>query len=135
MLSFPLHMRILMVENERVIASQTAKLLLGWGHDIIYCGNDGRKLLEITSRHPPDLILTGFYLKGRMKGVELVERLWARWDVPVVVISGVAYADLPEAWNSRPRLFFLAKPFLPSQLHLIIEKALPQANPGSNSSG
>ena len=122
-------MRILLVENQRVIARQTTKLLRDWGHDIVYCGHEGSTLLGQVDHHPPDLILTGFYLRGSMQAVELVERLWTRWDIPVVVLSGADPTALPAAWHHKPGLFFLSKPFLPTQLYDIIEEALHTPSP------
>ena len=119
---FSLPMHILVVEHKRVIASQVTKLLVAWGHEITYCGHDGHQVLDLVERRPPDLLLTGLYLKGSMPGLELIDRLWARWDIPVVVLSGTDPGDLPAAWRDRPGLFFLAKPFLPSQLYGIIEE-------------
>jgi len=116
-------LRILLAENERVIASQTTRLLRDWGHEITYCGHDGHKVLAAVAHHPPDLILTGFRLKGSMKGIELVSRLWARWDIPVVLVSGVAVEEVPAAWRDRAGLYFLSKPFISSQLHSILQQA------------
>ncbi|MCB0851091.1 MAG: response regulator [Bacteroidetes bacterium] len=121
--------RILAVEHKQVLATHITRLLVGRGHEITYCGNDGHKVLEMVSHNPPDLILTSLYLKGPMNGIELIDRLWVRWEIPVVVISGPDPSDLPAAWQDRPEFFFLGKPFLPGQLCDIIEKALQQANP------
>lgn len=121
-------LRIIIAENERVIARQISNLLLDWGHEIIYCGNDGWSVLEKVSFHPPDLILTGLYLKGEMDGMELSARLRARWDIPVILVSGAYSKDLPEDWTPEEGLFFLAKPFLPAQLRTIIRAALHQSS-------
>lgn len=123
-------LRILLAENQRVIASQAISLLRGWGHEITYCGHDGHKVLAAVSHRPPDLILTGFRLKGSMQGIELVSRLQARWDIPVVVVSGVTFEELPAAWRDRAGLYFLSKPFVSSQLHAIIQQA--SNNPPTN---
>lgn len=119
-------LRIILAENERVIARQITSLLLGWGHEIIYCGNDGWSVLEKVSYHPPDLILTGLYLKGGMNGIELSARLRVRWDIPIVIVSGACSKDILEGWKPEEGLFFLAKPFLPNQLRTIILAALQQ---------
>ena len=120
--------RILITEPKRVIASHLTKLLRGWGHEVIYCGHDGGKLLAQVAHHPPDLILTGFHLQGSMNSFEMLSRLWARWDIPVVLLSGAVPIDLPPAWQQQASLFFLAKPFLPYQLHLVIEEVKARAH-------
>lgn len=127
-----------MVEHQRLIACQTTRLLHSWGYEILYCGNDGQRLLREVAHRPPDLVMTGIHLQGPMNGIEMLSRLWIRWQIPVVVLSGLAVEDLPKAWQRRPGLFFLAKPFLPSQLHLIINSALdygrlPAVGPGQAS--
>ncbi|MEM9986209.1 MAG: response regulator [Bacteroidota bacterium] len=116
-------MRILIVENEHVIASHVTRLLLTWGHDIIYYGHDGHQLLAEVDHHPPDLILTGLFLKGPIQGLELIERLRTRWHIPVVILSGATVSDLPSGWQDKPVTFFLAKPFLPHQLRAVIARS------------
>lgn len=111
-----------------MIARQITTLLLDWGHEIMYCGNDGWSVLEKVSYHPPDLILTGLYLKGEMNGIELSARLRARWEIPIILVSGACSEDLPDDWTPEEGLFFLAKPFLPTQLRTIIRAALHQSS-------
>ncbi|MDP5169396.1 MAG: response regulator, partial [Bacteroidia bacterium] len=112
-----------MAENERVIATQIAQHLSDWGHETTHCQHDGWALLEAVNYNPPDLILINLRLKGSMSGVELAYRLRARWNIPIVVVSGTSLEDLPQGWLNSDGLFFLPKPFLPFQLRELVEAA------------
>lgn len=117
-------MRILIVEDEEAIAWQIRRLLGDWGHEVAGSVGSGLLALEHVQRHPPDLILINLHLAGDMDGVELTGRLQARWDIPIVMVSGSDPEELPEELLGRPGLMFLAKPFLPFQLREIIGAAL-----------
>jgi PAS domain S-box-containing protein len=72
----------------------------------------------------PDLVLMDIVLKGRMSGVEAVERIHSRCNIPVVYVT--AYADettIRRAKATEPYGYIL-KPFDARELQTAIEIAL-----------
>src|SRR4051794_19881721 len=81
--------RILVVDDDRSLASLLHLLLSSEGHDVAMV-HDGREALESIRRDPPDLVLTDLDMPG-VDGHELCRRL--REDpatrlLPIVMITG-----------------------------------------------
>lgn len=89
-------MRILCVDDDRLVLGLTAELLRGMGHDVIEA-RSGRAATEALSETTPiDLMITDIHMPGGLGGIELAEyarRL--RPDLRVVYFSG-SVPEMPE---------------------------------------
>ncbi len=104
--------RILVVDDDALIAMNTVDLVEDLGHIAIEA-NSGRKALEIlSSSEPIDAMITDFAMPG-MNGMELAGKARElRPELPILLASG--YAELPAGTNLQlPRL---GKPFLQADL-------------------
>lgn len=118
--------RILVVEDEAIVAEDISQRLRRMGYQTIgpvNAGEDGMLLAEQTR---PDLVLMDIMLKGRMDGVETAELISQRLDLPVVFLT--AHGD--PATFSRAKMTvprgYLLKPFSEADLHRAVEIALTQ---------
>jgi signal transduction histidine kinase/ActR/RegA family two-component response regulator len=108
---------ILVVEDEEATRAVVSRLLVAQGHEVIEA-EQGQRALEILSRRASsiDLVLSDVMMPG-MSGVELAERVEARWmDLPVALMSGYAEQTVtarPDGRGNRP---ILQKPFSPERL-------------------
>jgi len=115
--------KILIVENERIIAEDLKRILLGFGYDVIEMAATGLNAINIAQTMKPDLILMDIILEGTMDGVEAAEQIRDKCDIPVVYLT--AYADkktLEIAKVSGP-FGYLIKPFEEKELYATIEMA------------
>ncbi|HLT77442.1 MAG TPA: response regulator [Ferrovibrio sp.] len=102
--------RILVVEDESLVAVTLCDALQDHGHEVLHAVNGGAALAAME-KQVPDLIVTD-YRMPRLNGAELVDavRQDPRWrDVPVLMVSG--YQDPQEGGSRRPGEAFLQKPF------------------------
>lgn len=102
--------RILVVEDEALVAMTLCEILQDQGHEVLHAVNGGAALAALELQ-VPDLILTD-YRMPRLNGAELVEAVRgnARWrDVPVLMVS--AYPAPSAAANPNPGEAFIQKPF------------------------
>jgi PAS domain S-box-containing protein len=116
--------RILIVEDEPIIAQATAHLLRNLGYEVTATVADGEEALERAGECLPDLVLMDIELEGCIDGIETAIRLRSSLDVPVVFLS--AYGDqerLDRAKIAEP-MGFLVKPFDGTELHATIAVAL-----------
>ncbi len=116
--------RILIVEDELVIAKDLQKQLQKLGHDIPEIAASGEKAISIASKINPELVLMDIVLKGEMDGVKTAERLRSQFDIPVVFLT--AYGDdqtLQRAKVSEP-FGYILKPFDMQMVKITIEIAL-----------
>ena len=123
--------RILVVEDEGVVALSIEAALRGYGYTVATAGS-GEEALREAAAERPHLALMDIRLAGEPDGVEVARRLQERFGVPSLFLT--AYADdqtVARARESKP-LGFIVKPFEQKGLHAAIEMALQlaQASPG-----
>ncbi|MBI1396153.1 MAG: diguanylate cyclase [Betaproteobacteria bacterium] len=116
--------RILIVEDEGVIALDIEHHLSVAGHNVVGIANSGEKALERAMTLRPDLILMDIVIKGDMDGIETARRIRARLDVPILFLT--AFSD--EATIARAGTTaahgYLLKPFRPDELRAALVMAL-----------
>lgn len=109
--------RILLVDDDALIAMSTADMLTDLGHDVVET-HSGKEALEVFGTGGFDLIITDYSMPG-MNGGELAKAVRAlRPDMPILVASG--YADLPNGFDLP--VARLAKPYTQEQLAFEINK-------------
>jgi len=116
--------RILVVEDEGIVAIELQEILEGLGYDVPVVVATGEEAIEETENTRPDLVLMDITLEGDMDGIEATERIRARFDIPVIYLT--AYADdktLQRAAITEPAGYLL-KPFDEGELRTTIEIAL-----------
>jgi CheY-like chemotaxis protein len=80
--------RILIVEDEFLIAKNTQFTLEGMGYSILGIAMTGSEAIGMTRELKPDVLLVDIVLPGEIDGIEAVEELQKSLDIPVVFLSG-----------------------------------------------
>ncbi|MCU0954778.1 MAG: response regulator [Hyphomicrobium sp.] len=115
-------MRVLIVEDEFLIAQMVAELLTDAGHTVVGIAGSVDKAIEKIEQHDIDVAIVDANLKGLCAddvGVELREH-----GIPFVVTTGYSQRQLRGALVGAP---FLKKPIVGSDLLASID-ALPRKN-------
>lgn len=116
--------KILVVEDERIIASGIKKDLESMGYAVADIASSGLQAIDIAGMEKPDLVLMDIVLKGDMDGIEAAHEIINRFNIPIIYLT--AYADeeiLERAMITEP-YGYLIKPFNDSELKANIEMAL-----------
>ncbi|MDO9529094.1 MAG: response regulator [Syntrophales bacterium] len=116
--------RIMVVEDERIIAHHLAMQLTDLGYDVVATAYSGEEAVEKAGEVRPDLVLMDIVLAGEMDGIQAAERIMALSGTPVVYMT--AYADdetFGRAILTCPSGYIL-KPVEKKQLYVAIELAL-----------
>ena len=116
--------RILVVEDEAIVANSIQKRLRSLGYAVPAIATSGEEALRVAEEIRPELVLMDIKLKGAMDGVETAQHIRTRWDIPVIYLT--AYADdetLERAKVTQP-FGYLLKPFEVSDLRTTVEMAL-----------
>lgn len=116
--------RILIVEDEVVVAADLAGKLERAGYGVLGTASRGEQALRMAEAAVPDLVLMDIRLAGPMDGIETAERLRATVDVPVVFLT--AHSDretIKRASLSEP-FGYVLKPFEERDLAAQVEIAL-----------
>lgn len=116
--------RILVVEDESIVALQIEERLAAMGYDLAGRAGSGKQALQIIGQNPPDLILMDIRLKGDMDGISVAHTVRERFHIPVIFLT--AYSE--EATLERAKIAepfgYLLKPFEDRELKSAIEIAL-----------
>ncbi len=116
--------RILVVEDERIVAEDIKRSLQGIGYTVVGIESSGEGAIKKAEESKPDLVLMDIVLKGKMNGIEAAEILMKKYGTPVIYLT--AYADqetLSRAKITEPYGYVL-KPFDERFMESTIEMAI-----------
>ncbi len=116
--------RILIVEDEPVVATDLRYELTEMGYEIAGVALDGETAIRLATTEKPSLILMDIGLQGQMNGIDAAEQIRRSFGIPVVYLT--AYVDdktLNRAKATHP-FGYLVKPFRADQLRTTITVAL-----------
>lgn len=115
-MSAPESLRILVVEDEFLIAADLADLLAEFGHEVCAIVSTADDACAAARRFAPDVVLTDIHLAHGSSGLDAAKRIRAELGIPSLFISGsIDGAILEQARESAP-LGFFSKPFEPRAL-------------------
>jgi len=116
--------RILIVEDERIVAADISARLKQMGYQPVGQAASGEKAIALAGELRPDLVLMDIRLEGEMDGVAAANEIRRRFHIPSVFLS--AYSE--EATIQRAKLAepfgYILKPFEGRDLRATIEMAL-----------
>ncbi|RKE35752.1 PAS domain S-box-containing protein [Paraburkholderia sp. BL23I1N1] len=116
--------RILIVEDDRVVARDIAQQMNRAGHTVVGITARGEDALPLAAESAPDLILMDVRLEGELDGIDTARLLRENFNLPVVFLT--AYADeetVRRATVTEP-FGYVLKPFDDMQLRTVVEMAL-----------
>jgi PAS domain S-box-containing protein len=105
------HLRVLAVDDDRLVLFNTAAMLEDLGHTVAEA-TSGEEALELLKQQSFDLVIADQAMP-KMTGVQLMGAIREHWpNLPVILASG--YAEIPGGVEMRAAL--LSKPFTEQQL-------------------
>lgn len=116
--------RILVVEDEPIVALDIQARLLRLGFELAGHATTGAEALRLAESRHPDLVLMDVLLGGALDGIDTARELVLRRRLPVIYLTAASDpATLERAKETRP-MGYLAKPFEDYELSAAIEMAL-----------
>lgn len=116
--------RILIVEDEALVATDLERKLTKYGYSIVGIACQGKEAVEMALGFRPQLILMDIQLEGTMDGIDAAEAIQNQYNVPVIYLT--AYSD--RATLSRAKLTgplgYILKPFDDREILTQIELSL-----------
>jgi CheY-like chemotaxis protein len=119
--------RILIVEDEAIVAMDIAGTLRKLGHDVTETVPSGEQAIASVKKNRPDVIFMDIGLKGEMDGIETAARIRSQYSIPVIFLTAfVDETTLDRAKETIPAAY-LTKPFEENDLRIAIEVGLYRA--------
>ncbi|MBN3808622.1 PAS domain S-box protein [Paraburkholderia sp. Ac-20347] len=116
--------RILIVEDDWVVARDIAQQMQRCGHNVIGQVATGEDALALAARDKPSLVLMDIRLEGALDGIDAARQLRAAHDVPVVFLTAYADEDTVRRATLTEPFGYVLKPFDDLQLRTVVEMAL-----------
>ncbi|MBL8944567.1 MAG: response regulator [Myxococcales bacterium] len=116
--------RILVIEDERIVARELQQTLISMGYDVPVTVASADEALRVAAELSPDLALMDIRISGPADGIHTANELRRVHNLPVVFLT--AYSDeatLDRAMVSEP-FGYLIKPVSDTELRSAIEVAL-----------
>ena len=113
--------RVLIVEDESIIAQDLSKLLNKFGYDVCGILSSGEEVLEKYFRLEPDLILMDIKLKGNISGIETADEIRKNNDIPIIYVTAYTDVDSLQKAKLTEPFAYIVKPFDEKSLHTAIE--------------
>jgi len=116
--------RILIVEDERIVAEDLLRCLQNMGYIVTSVANSGEMAIKIVENDRPDLVLMDIVLNGKMDGIETAEQMHLRFNIPVIYLTAYADEKILERAKITEPFGYIIKPFNEMELRINIEIAL-----------
>jgi len=122
--NLPRPARLLIVEDDVLLASALQELLSDSGFDVVGTAGSAAAALSLAKDQNPQLALIDICLVGPIDGIELACRLRDEYRIPTIFLSGLADPEARERALMAQPLGYLRKPYRASQVYNAILKAL-----------
>lgn len=118
-------LKILIVEDEMIIAAKISLHLTQLGYEVSGIIPRGEEVILHCQQSPPDLLLLDIHLKGSIDGIETATQLQANnIDIPIIYLTANAdETTFDRAKHTRPHAF-ISKPYKKLDLQRAIELAI-----------
>lgn len=116
--------KILVVEDESIIAEDIADSLIALGYAISAIVHSGEEAIQAAEKMQPDLVLMDIRLQGGMDGVTAAEQIRSRFQIPVVYLTAYVDDNTLKRVNATKPFGYVVKPFEEKNLHSAIQIAL-----------
>ena len=125
-----LGLRILIVEDEPLIALDLEDLAAEAGHEVVGRVANGTDAIGLAELHRPNLVLMDIGLAGEMDGVAAAKAIYDRWAIRSLFLSANSQHFRDTAAAAHP-FGFLLKPVTPRQLLQALAEVARQLTRGA----
>ena len=115
--------RILIVEDELIIAEDIRSELEGLGYEVAGIATSYDIALEMLEEHQPDIMLIDIIISGDKDGIELAGAIREREDLPLIFLTSHSDAATVERAKKVKPDAYIVKPFERADLYTAIEIA------------
>ncbi|HWP91193.1 MAG TPA: response regulator [Thermodesulfobacteriota bacterium] len=112
--------KILIVEDEEIVAMDIQDMLTDLGYEAVGIANSKEDAIEEIEKTNPDLVLMDIMLGGKDSGIETAEEIRTRFKIPVIYLTAYADDDTLERAKTTAPYGYIVKPFQEKDLSTMI---------------
>lgn len=118
------HWKILVVEDEALLAEEIRDRLEHLGHQVVGVADNGADAIDIARRTRPDLVLMDIRIKGDLDGIETADLIHGELDTPVVFSTAHSDRDTLQQAQIAGLFGYIVKPWREQDLVMAIRLAM-----------
>jgi PAS domain S-box-containing protein len=122
-INYPKKIKILIVEDEIIIALSLQECLESLGYEVPDIANSGEQAITKATQMSPDLVLMDIRLKGTIDGIEAAQEIWDTLQIPVIYVTGHSDKSTLERAKITAPFGYILKPVKERELYVAIETA------------
>ena len=116
-------LRLVIADNESIIRLDLREMLEEAGHEVVGEAIDGRKAVDLTRMHRPDLVIMDIKMPD-MDGITAARKISEAKLAPVLLLTAFSQPEIVEQAKDSGVLGYLVKPVTESNLFPAMEIAL-----------
>jgi PAS domain S-box-containing protein len=120
----PRKTKVLIVEDEALVAEDLGMTLEILGYEIIGIASTGIEAMALINRNRPDLILMDIILRGSMTGIDTALQVRTQDDIPIIFLTAYSDGSVVEQVKKTDPYGYLIKPVDERELYISIEMGL-----------
>ena len=114
--------RVLIIEDEPIIALDLENLLVDLGHEVVAKATTRDEAVAMARAKRPGLVLADINLGEGGSGIDAVTEILSSFDIPVIFVT--AYPEKLLTGERPEPAYLIAKPFLPETIQATVGQAL-----------
>jgi two-component system, response regulator PdtaR len=116
-------MRILIVEDEALVALYLEALVVDFGHHVCAVAASASEAIKEAATHVPDVILMDIRLAGGTNGIDAAREIYSRQRLRCIFLSGNLDDPTRQVLDACQPIDFIDKPVLPVSLRRALQTA------------
>jgi len=114
--------KVMIIEDEPLIALDIETLVTDIGHTVVGIARTRQEAVAMAARTPPELVLADIQLADGSSGIDAVNDILGKINVPVIFIT--AYPERLLTGARAEPTFLITKPFKPEMVKAVISQAM-----------
>jgi CheY-like chemotaxis protein len=123
---------VLIVEDDMLLSMVEERLIKKLGYDVVAKVTKGSEAVDKVENLNPDIIIMDINIKGEMDGIETMQTIRKKSDVPVIYLSGSGDRYSYERAKKTGFTDYLTKPVTGDDLEEPLQTALQQKKAGND---
>ena len=125
----PLVQRILVVEDERIVAMDMEMQLVAFGYEVTGIAASGKEALRLAETTKPDLVMMDIHLRGTLDGFGTAAELKQTSEVAIIFVTAFGNEEAQRRAKAASPHGYLIKPYRPEDLHAAVSAVFEPHGP------
>ena len=118
--------RVLIADDEKLVAAGLKAQLEALGYDIVAVVNDGQQAVDVCRKTLPDVVLMDIEMPG-LDGLSAARKIVEDPGTPVIILTAHGHPNLIDQAVDDGVLHYLLKPVTSPSLHAALQVAVARA--------